>query len=108
LNPLPPYLYSHGSAILGTLQQLAGAAGTALLVAIMAGRTATLAAAGLPEVAALNGGIQTAFAAAAVVSIGTIVLACFIRNTKPPMDEQPAQRGSDEEPVSEQTTATRS
>jgi DHA2 family lincomycin resistance protein-like MFS transporter len=28
LNPLPPYLYSHGSAILGTLQQVAGAAGT--------------------------------------------------------------------------------
>ena len=36
LNPLPPYLYSHGSAIMATLQQVAGAAGTALLVAIMA------------------------------------------------------------------------
>ena len=38
LNPLPPHLYSHGSAILSTLQQVAGAAGTALLVAIMSGR----------------------------------------------------------------------
>src|SRR5215203_995637 len=46
LNPLPPYLYSHGSAILGTLQQVAGAAGAALLVAIMASRTATLTQAG--------------------------------------------------------------
>ena len=27
LNPLPPYLYSHGSAIMATLQQVAGAAG---------------------------------------------------------------------------------
>jgi DHA2 family lincomycin resistance protein-like MFS transporter len=106
LNPLPPYLYSHGSAILGTLQQVAGAAGTALLVAIMAGRTATLEAAGLPPTAALNGGISTAFLVAAVLSIGTIVVACFIRNTKPPMDEQSAQWGSGEEPVSEETTAT--
>jgi MFS transporter, DHA2 family, lincomycin resistance protein len=88
LNPLPPYLYSHGSAILGTLQQVAGAAGTALLVAIMASRTATLSEAGLPQVTALNGGIQTAFAVAAVISIAALVCAFFIRNTKPPMDEQ--------------------
>jgi DHA2 family lincomycin resistance protein-like MFS transporter len=108
LNPLPPYLYSHGSAIFGTLQQVAGAAGTALLVAIMAGRAATLEAAGLSPTAALNGGISTAFLVAAVVSIGTIVLACFIRNTKPPMDEESAQWGSGEEPVSEQTSAARS
>jgi DHA2 family lincomycin resistance protein-like MFS transporter len=108
LNPLPPYLYSHGSAILGTLQQVAGAAGTALLVAIMAGRTATLIAEGQPQIAALNGGIQTAFMVAAVLSIGTIVLAFFIRNTKPPTDEQSAEWGDGEEPVSEETAATRS
>ena len=35
LNPLTPKLYSHGSAILSTLQQVAGAAGVALLVTIM-------------------------------------------------------------------------
>jgi DHA2 family lincomycin resistance protein-like MFS transporter len=108
LNPLPPYLYSHGSAILGTLQQLAGAAGIALLVAIMAGRTATLTAEGQPQITALNGGIQTAFMVAAVFSIGTIVLAFFIRNTKPPTDEQSAEWGDGEEPVSEETAATRS
>ncbi len=88
LNPLPPYLYSHGSAILGTMQQVAGAAGAALLVAIMASRTTTLTEAGLPELAALNGGIQTAFAVAAVISMAALVCAFFIRNTKPPMDEQ--------------------
>src|SRR5215217_2586358 len=108
LNPLPPYLYSHGSAILGTLQQVAGAAGIALLVAIMAGRTATLIAEGQPQIAALNGGIQTAFMVAAVLSIGTIVLAFFIRNTKPPTDEQSAEWADGEEPVSEETAATRS
>ncbi|HEX5906510.1 MAG TPA: DHA2 family efflux MFS transporter permease subunit [Propionibacteriaceae bacterium] len=88
LNPLPPYLYSHGSAILGTLQQVAGAAGAALLVAIMASRTTTLTEAGLPELAALNGGIQMAFAVATVISLAALVCAFFIRNTKPPMDEQ--------------------
>ena len=69
LNPLPPDLYSHGSAILSTLQQVAGAAGTALLVAIMSSQTATLTEAGLPELAALNGGISLALSrVAALVS----------------------------------------
>ena len=110
LNPLPPYLYSHGSAILGTLQQVAGAAGTALLIAIMASRTATLTQAGLPELVALDGGIQTAFGVAAVISIAALGCAFFIRNTKPPIDEQSTEwgAGEGEEPVSEEPTATRS
>jgi DHA2 family lincomycin resistance protein-like MFS transporter len=106
LNPLPPYLYSHGSAILGTLQQVAGAAGTALLVAIMATRTATLTQAGLPDIPALNGGIQTAFSVAALISLAAVVLAFFIRNSKPPLEEQPMEYAagaapSSEEPASE-------
>jgi len=90
LNPLPPYLYSHGSAILATLQQVAGAAGTALLVAIMAARTATLTAAGQPEVAALNEGLNTSFLVAAAVSIGAIVLAVFMRRSTPEPKGPPA------------------
>jgi MFS transporter, DHA2 family, lincomycin resistance protein len=35
LNELPPPLYPHGTAIISTLQQVAGAVGTALLVSIM-------------------------------------------------------------------------
>ena len=83
LNPLPPYLYSHGSAILATLQQVAGAAGVAMLVALMSARTASLIEAGLSEIAALNGGISLAFGVAAVISIGAIVCAIFMRNPKP-------------------------
>jgi DHA2 family lincomycin resistance protein-like MFS transporter len=110
LNPLPPYLYSHGSAILGTLQQVAGAAGTALLVAIMATRTATLSQAGLPQIPALNGGIATAFTVAALISIAAVILAFFIRNSKPPMEEQSTghEFGADEEPVSDEAAATHS
>ena len=107
LNPLPPHLYSHGSAILATLQQVAGAAGTALLVAIMATRTATLGQAGRSQLAALNGGIQAAFSVAALISIATVVLAFFIRNTKPPMDEQSTEHElrADEEPASDDPAA---
>jgi DHA2 family lincomycin resistance protein-like MFS transporter len=90
LNPLPPDLYSHGSAILATLQQVAGAAGAALLVAIMAARAATLTSAGQPELTALNGGLNTAFTVAAAVSIGAIVLALFMRKTKPELPPPPA------------------
>jgi MFS transporter, DHA2 family, lincomycin resistance protein len=108
LNPLPPYLYSHGSAIFGTLQQVAGAAGAALLVAVMASRTTTLSQTGVQEVVALNGGIETAFGVAALISVATLVLAFFIRNTKPRTDEQSMEWGGREEPVSEERTATRS
>src|SRR5690606_17601978 len=35
LGSVPPDLYSHGSAIFNTVQQLAGAAGTALFITVM-------------------------------------------------------------------------
>jgi MFS transporter, DHA2 family, lincomycin resistance protein len=40
LNELPPPLYPHGTAIISTLQQVAGAVGTALLVSIMTNSSA--------------------------------------------------------------------
>ena len=83
LNPLPPQLYSHGSAILTTLQQVAGAAGTALLVAIMAGRTARLTASGADAVTAQNSGISSAFLVAAAIAAGSILCAVFMRGPKP-------------------------
>ena len=83
LNPLPPSLYSHGSAILSTLQQVAGAAGTALLVAIYAGRSAALQANGVGAVDASLSGIQLAFGTAALISISAVVLAAFMHQTKP-------------------------
>jgi DHA2 family lincomycin resistance protein-like MFS transporter len=83
LNPLPPSLYSHGSAILATLQQVAGAAGTAMLVAVMAGRAATLTAGGAAPLAAQEAGLQTAFTVAAVVALGGVVCALFLTSGKP-------------------------
>jgi DHA2 family lincomycin resistance protein-like MFS transporter len=78
LNPLPPHLYSHGSAILSTLQQVAGAAGTALLVGIMASQARGAATSGAIE--AQMAGFRAAFLVAACVAIASIVLAGFLRN----------------------------
>src|SRR5690606_27541978 len=47
LGSVEPALYSHGSAIMNTLQQLAGGAGTALLIPVMSTRPAAGAADGL-------------------------------------------------------------
>ena len=82
LNPLPPSLYSHGSAIMATLQQVAGAAGTALLVTIMAGRTISLVSAGSPNLAAQISGLHAAFAVATGVAVLAVVLSFFLKNRK--------------------------
>jgi DHA2 family lincomycin resistance protein-like MFS transporter len=81
LNPLPPHLYSHGSAILSTLQQVAGAAGVALLVAIMTLRSVSAAAAGQDAVAAEVAGLQLAFLVAAGIGMVAVVLASTLRKT---------------------------
>lgn len=72
LNPLPPHLYSHGSAIMSTLQQVAGAAGTALLVSIYA-----VVSAGSGIVA----GMHAAFLTAAVIALAAVVLSALMRKT---------------------------
>ncbi|PNY80966.1 DHA2 family efflux MFS transporter permease subunit [Deinococcus koreensis] len=84
LGPLPPGLYSHGSAILSTLQQVAGAAGTALLVTLMAGRAATLSAQGSAPVAAQVGGLHLAFTVSAVIAAVAVVLSLFLKRAPQP------------------------
>lgn len=72
-------MYSHGSAILGSVQQVAGAAGIALFVALMTIRTQTLATGGADTVTALAGGIQLAFLVGAVISLFAVAAAFFVR-----------------------------
>jgi DHA2 family lincomycin resistance protein-like MFS transporter len=72
LNPLPPHLYSHGSAIMSTLQQVAGAAGTALLVSIFA-----VVSAGSGLVAGMN----AAFLTATIIAVAAVVLSAMMRKT---------------------------
>lgn len=73
LNPLPPHLYSHGSAIMSTTQQVAGAAGTALLVSIFAVVSAA---------SGLVAGMSAAFLTATVIAVAAIVLSAMMRKTE--------------------------
>jgi DHA2 family lincomycin resistance protein-like MFS transporter len=89
LGALPPHLYSHGSATIATLQQVAGAAGTAVFVALYA---TGLAATGnvdpeLPTAAAAADGAHLAFVAGGILSLVVIALALFVR--KPAGDAAP-------------------
>jgi DHA2 family lincomycin resistance protein-like MFS transporter len=84
LGALPASLYSHGSAVLGTTQQVAGAAGVALFVAVMTWRAGAMTAAGLDEATAIAGGIQAAFACGAVLAIAAFAMAFRLRSSGPP------------------------
>jgi DHA2 family lincomycin resistance protein-like MFS transporter len=79
LGSLRPALYSHGSAIVGTIQQLAGALGTALFIAVMSATAASLASDGASDVVATAGGIQSAFVYGAIISLFAIPAAFFVR-----------------------------
>jgi DHA2 family lincomycin resistance protein-like MFS transporter len=88
LGSLKPELYSHGSAIVGTVQQLAGAAGTALFVTVMSAKATTLLASGASNESATAAGIRIAFTYGAVISLGAIPAAFFVRkqHSTPPAD----------------------
>ena len=79
LASLTPKLYSHGSAIVGTVQQVAGAAGTALFVAIMTVGVTAGVAAGAPIEEATAAGIRSAFVVGAFISLLAIPAVFFIR-----------------------------
>ncbi len=84
LGALPKTLYSHGSAVVGTVQQVAGAAGIALFVTVMAATSAPLLAEGVPTAAAISDGITTAFTYGAVISLFAIPAAFLIRKPVQP------------------------
>jgi DHA2 family lincomycin resistance protein-like MFS transporter len=73
LSALPDHLYSHGSALLATLQQVAGALGSAALVAVAALGSSDPS--GLPDAA----GLRVAFLAAGGVGVGAIIVALLYK-----------------------------
>jgi len=86
LGSLPSHLYSHGSALIATLQQVAGAAGAAVFVALF---TISLAASGstvVPEAAPADiaDAAKLAFLAGAFVSLGIVAVALFVRKPAVP------------------------
>ena len=86
LGALPMHLYSHGSSILGTLQQVAAALGTALAVTVMALRARQLQPAA--EVEAQLAGMQLAFAVSAAISLVVVVMAWLLPGRPEPTPEE--------------------
>ena len=84
LGALPPHLYSHGSATLATIQQVAGAAGTAIFIAFLAIGTTSGHADGLGDAASIATGVRLAFLVGAIVSLAALVLAFFVRKPATP------------------------
>lgn len=94
LGALPPHLYSHGSSLLGTSQQVAGAFGTALVVMVMASRADALVSAGIPVQDAKLMGMHWAFALSAGLAL--VVLGLVI--TLPARTEGDSDGGDHGEP----------
>ncbi len=87
LGSLERKLYSHGSAALNTMQQVAGAAGTALLISIYSSALHSGEAAGRSVAESGAPGAHNAFLLAAVIALVPVVLAFFI---KKPEDQEDA------------------
>jgi DHA2 family lincomycin resistance protein-like MFS transporter len=81
---VPPQLYSHGSAILGSFNQVGGAAGVALFIAIMSAQSAKLGAAGTGELEALAGGIRSAFLVGAIGALAAVAATFLVRKPETP------------------------
>lgn len=85
LGSLDRSLYSHGSAALNTLQQVGGAAGTAVLISIYSTFLHSGEGRGLSTAQAGEPGANAAFFTAACIAVVPVVLAFFIRK---PADQE--------------------
>ncbi|WP_293951163.1 MDR family MFS transporter [uncultured Corynebacterium sp.] len=78
LGSLPRTLYGHGSAILNTLQQLAGAAGTAIMIAALSFGTLLASNAGSAQAEAVASGTRVAFIAGGIIAVIALVSSLFV------------------------------
>jgi DHA2 family lincomycin resistance protein-like MFS transporter len=78
LGAVPPHLYAHGSSILGTLQQVAAAFGTALVITVMSARADSLQAQGVAAAAANLDGMRLGFIIGVVLSVAVVVTALLL------------------------------
>lgn len=80
LGALPMHLYSHGSSMLGTIQQVAAAFGTALVVTVMSARSTSLIEEGTPAAVATLDGMRLAFLISATLALVVIAMAVLLPN----------------------------
>ncbi len=79
LGSLEPRFYSYGSATVSTVQQVAYAAGIALLISVMSSVSAAASASGAADAAAGAAGARAAFLLAAVIGTPLLISAFLIR-----------------------------
>jgi len=82
LGSLPKDLNPYGSAVIGTIQQVSGAAGIALFVSIMSLRAAASSANGATAIEAAADGVSAGFMTGATISLCMIMASFFVR--RPP------------------------
>ncbi|XID94821.1 MDR family MFS transporter [Paenibacillaceae bacterium WGS1546] len=105
LNQLSRNYYPHGTAILNTLQQVAGALGVAFFISIMSNGSkryleSSVDASVSPEQAmalAMNAGVHDSFRIGMMFAIVALVLALFIKKSKAP--EQAPQEVRESQPT---------
>ncbi|SIO84484.1 MDR family MFS transporter [Nocardiopsis sp. JB363] len=83
LGSLPKRLYSYGSAVVGTVQQVAGAAGTAAFIAVMTAVAASQIEGGASTVVAEAGGIHVAFMLGATITTLAFFATFLVRRSAP-------------------------
>ncbi|WP_010288770.1 MDR family MFS transporter [Kurthia massiliensis] len=83
LNELPPQLYPHGAAAMNTLQQIAGAAGTALAITLM--NAGIKRSTETSETMILANGTHFAFIFILIIAVIGFVLTLFVKRAKPSM-----------------------
>lgn len=98
LGSVKRQFYSHGSAVISTIQQVAGAAGVAVLITVMTNVTTSVAESGVAEPLAGAEGTRAAFVLAAIISIPIIVLAFLV---KKPADDAEFAEASHGEPAAD-------
>jgi DHA2 family lincomycin resistance protein-like MFS transporter len=92
LNQLPQRYYPHGTAILNTLQQVAGAIGVAFFIGIMsAGQRGFLESSSDPtlpaqQAKAMVTGVHNAFMIGFGFAVVAVILALFLKRTKAPTE----------------------
>lgn len=104
LNQLPQKLHPHGTAILNTLQQVAGAIGTALFISIMSsGAKNHVIETGDPNpITSMVAGLHDAFMVGMYLAICAFVLGIFVKRTYS-KEETQAKDGKEVKPVAEQS-----
>ena len=80
LGDVPPHLYSHASSLLGTLQQVAGAMGVAIVATVISARTTSLLGEGKDLATASVGAMTWAFGFGAILAVVVLVLLSRLPN----------------------------